>query len=378
MRIGIDARFYGPRVGGGGLGRYTEELVTALQAVDTENEYVLFLGKENMHECRITNAKFTKRMVDVPWYSLAEQTQMPRHIALAKVNIMHYPHWNIPMFSRVPFVVTIHDLILLEDQASARATTQNAFVHGIKSIAHRLVLEAAIHRSKHIVAISEYTKRSILEHFRVPAGKISVVHNGVRPPHGAETVSLESLGIDEPYILSVGNAYPHKNIETTLLAFRALCDSDARTMLVLAGKRDMFTKKLEAFVREIGIPQNRIRFIDTPSDAVLARLYTSAVLFVIASRIEGFGIPPLEALAFGVPVAASRASSLPEVLGETVRYFEPNDASALTALMRDAMHRPEQWERFRVPGMRRAEGYSWKKAATAMRDVYRNFADRRL
>lgn len=378
MRIGIDARFYGPRVGGGGLGRYTEELVTALQAVDTENEYVLFLGKENFHECHITNAKFTKRMVDVPWYSFAEQIHMPREVALAKVNIMHYPHWNIPVLSRVPFVVTIHDLILLEDSASARATTRNTFIHGIKSIAHRIVLEVAIHRSKHIIAISEYTKRSILQHFRVPGKKISVVHNGIVPPKGAETVTLESLGVRQPYILSVGNAYPHKNIESTLLAFRALCDSDPDVMMVCAGKRDMFVKKLEMFARDIGIPQHRIRCIDTPTDAMLARLYTSAVLFVIASRIEGFGIPPLEALAFGIPVAASASSSLPEVLGETVRYFEPHDIGALTTLMREAMHRPEQWERFRIPGMRRAEGYSWKKTATAMRDVYRNFADRRL
>src|SRR3989338_9522802 len=94
MRIGIDARFYGPRVGGGGLGRYTAELVTALQELDKENEYVLFLRKENFHECAITNGKFTKRMVDVPWYSFAEQREMPREIALAKVNLMHYPHWK--------------------------------------------------------------------------------------------------------------------------------------------------------------------------------------------------------------------------------------------------------------------------------------------
>ena len=378
MRIGIDARFYGPRVGGGGLGRYTAELVTALQEVDRENEYVLFLRKENFHECAITNAHFTKRMVDVPWYSFAEQREMPREIALAKVNLMHYPHWNVPIFSRVPFVVTIHDLILLEDPASSRATTRNAFLHGIKSIGYRIALEVAIHRSKHIVAISEYTKRSILEHFRVPGGKISVVYNGVRPPAGAEKVSLAELGVQQPYILSVGNAYPHKNLETTLISFRKLCVSDERTMLVLAGKRDMFVEKLEAFALEIGIPSSRIRFVNTPTDSVLARLYQDASLLVIASRIEGFGIPPLEALALGIPVAAGHASSLPEVLGNTVRYFEPDDTDALARLMHDAVHQPSTWNSLKAPGIRQAEKFSWKKTALAMRDIYRNFADRRL
>ena len=378
MRIGIDARFYGPRVGGGGLGRYTAELVTALQEGDKENEYVLFLRKENFHECAITNGNFTKRMVDVPWYSFAEQREMPREIALAHVNLMHYPHWNVPIFSRVPFVVTIHDLILLEDPASSRATTRNAFLHGIKSIGYRIALEAAIHRSKHIVAISEYTKRSILEHFRVPGGKISVVYNGVRPPVGAEKASLAELGVQQPYILSVGNAYPHKNLETTLLAFRTLCASDERTMLVLAGKRDMFVEKLEAFALEIGIPSSRIRFINTPTDAVLARLYQDAALLVIASRIEGFGIPPLEALALGIPVAASHTSSLPEVLGDTVRYFDPDDEDALARLMVESVHQPSAWQSLKAPGIRQAEKFSWKKTALAMRDIYRNFADRRL
>ncbi len=378
MRIGIDARFYGPRVGGGGLGRYTAELVTALQEVDKENEYVLFLRKENFHECTITNAHFTKRMVDVPWYSFAEQREMPREIALAKVNLMHYPHWNVPVFSRVPFVVTIHDLILLEDPASSRATTRNAFLHGIKSIGHRIALETAIHRSKHIVAISEYTKRSILEHFRVPGKKISVVYNGVRPPSGAEKVSLAELGVAQPYILSVGNAYPHKNLETTIASFRKLCDSDERTMLVLAGKRDMFVEKLEAFALEIGVPTSRIRFVNTPTDAMLARLYQDASLLVIASRIEGFGIPPLEALALGVPVAASHTSSLPEVLGETVRYFDPDDDDALARLMFESVHQGSAWHGLKAPGIRQAEKFSWRKTALAMRDIYRNFADRRL
>lgn len=378
MRIGIDARMYGPQTGGGGLGRYVSELVTALQHVDHTNEYVLFLQKENFHQCAISSPNFSKRLVDVPWYSAAEQIHMPREIALAKVNLMHFPHWNVPVFSRVPFVVTIHDLILLEDPSSAQATTRSAFVHGVKSIGYRIALEAAIHRSKHIVAISEYTKRSILEHFRVPSGKISVVYNGVRAPEGEEKVTLAELGVQEPYILAVGNAYPHKNLDLALQSFRTLCTNDHRTMLVFAGKRTVFVQALEASARAYGIPMDRMRFVDTPSDAQLARLYRNAALLVTPSRIEGFGIPPLEALAMGIPVAASHAASLPEVLGDHVRYFDPDDADALVRIMQDAIERPSIGHAFREKGIRHAATFSWKTTATAMQNIYRHYADRRL
>ncbi len=377
MRIGIDARFYGPRIGGGGLGRYVQELVSALQEIDRENEYVLFLKKENFHECAITAPNFSKRMVDVPWYSVREQLEMPREIRLAKVNLMHYPHWNIPIFSRVPFVVTIHDLILLDDPSSARATTRNAFVHGLKSIGHRLVLEAAIHNSKHIIAISNYTKRSILSHFRVSGNKISVIHNGIQPPIGGELITLASMKVSAPYFLHVGNRYPHKNIGLLLESFAEFCKKDSSTMLVLAGKNDVFTDRLIDQAKDLGISSDRIRFIDSPSDAMLHRLYIDATLVITPSKFEGFGIPPLEALSFGTRVAASHSSSLPEVLGDTVRYFDPDDADALTRIMHESIVIPELWDNYHESGKRQAASFQWKKTALAMKNIYLTYADRR-
>lgn len=377
MRIGIDARFYGPQVGGGGLGRYVSELVQAFARLDRENEYILFLKKENFHQCVVPH-NFSKRLVDIPWYSVEEQLRLPKEVALAKVNLMHYPHWNVPVFSRVPFLVTIHDLILLEDPASARATTRNAFVHGAKSIGYRLAIESAIHRSKHIVAISEYTKRSILEHFRVKSGKISVVYNGVRPPSGGELISLESLHVKRPYFLYVGNRYPHKNLDVLLESFADFCRTDEQTMLVLAGKNDVFTDRLQQYARELGIAPSRIGWIDTPDDHALARLYHDAALLIQSSRFEGFGIPPLEALSFGIPVACSHAASLPEILGNAVRYFDPNDVHVLTRLMHEAIVAPELWSVALHRASLQVSQFTWEKTARAMQHLYRQYADRRL
>jgi glycosyltransferase involved in cell wall biosynthesis len=370
MRIGIDARFYGTRSGGGGIGRYVAELITHLQRVDKLNSYVIFLRKANFHECVITNHNFSKRLVDVQWYTLAEQIVMRREVAAARVSLMHYPHWNIPVFSRVPFVVTIHDLILLEDASSAHATTRNPFIHGIKQIGHRIALERAIHGSRQIITVSEFTKRSILKHFKVKPQKISVIHNGVTVALDGSRVSLRDLGVYEPYFLYVGNAYPHKNLPFMLAAFAKLQKLHPSLQLVLAGKRDSFSKQLEVYGKELGIPGSAIRFVDLPSDTEVAALYSHATLFIYPSRIEGFGIPPVEALSYGTPVAATQAASMPEILGDDVRYFEPDDEAELIRIMTAAVDGRAVTDLMRQRGKRRAESYNWDTTAKQTLEIY--------
>ncbi len=377
MRIGIDARFFGPRVGGGGLGRYVSELVNHLQEIDHENEYVIFLKKENFHEFVVKGGNFSKRLVDVPWYSLAEQMVMPREIALAKVNFMHFPHWNVPLLSRVPFLVTIHDLILLDDPASARSTTRGAFVHGLKTVGFRLSLEKAVHGSRHIIAVSEATKLSILSHFKVSAPKISVIHNGVNEPKKGSGVVLRDLGVVQPYILYVGNMYPHKNLGALIEAFVAVQVSNPDAQLVIAGKYDEFGRRLSARVAELGLPNGAVRFLNLPTDEELGALYRNAALLAYPSRIEGFGIPPVEALLAGTPVMASNTSSLPEILGEYVRYVDPADTDDMASIMTDALERPELWAGLKERGMDWAKRYNWKEAARQTLETYLLYGPRR-
>lgn len=377
MRIGIDARFFGPRVGGGGLGRYVAEFVTWLQRIDKENDYVLFLGKENFHECVITNSRFHKRLVDVPWYSLTEQFVMRREVELQKLNLVHYPHWNIPVLCRTPFVVTIHDLILLDDPDSARATTRGAVVHAVKTIGYRIALEAAIHRSRHILTVSDFTRQAILRHFRVAPAKVSTIANGVIPPIDVHGVSLRDMGVVEPYILSVGNAYPHKNLGLLLRAFAHIHESHKDVMLVHAGKNDVFAENLLEEARELGLPHEAVKFLDLPTDAQLAALYKHASMFVIPSRIEGFGIPPLEAMSYGTPVAAARASSLPEVLLDAAVFFDPDDADHLANILAKALDRPHEFDDLRRIGPRHAARFTWEKTAQAIHNVYMTTANRR-
>ena len=372
MHIGIDARFFGPRVGGGGLGRYVAELVTHLQKIDQKNQYTLFLRKENFHECRITNKNFSKQLVDIPWYTLEEQKKMPGIVARSQVDFMHYPHWNIPVFSRVPFVVTVHDLIMLELPHSARVSTKSPIVYGFKHAGFRMVLESAIHRSRHIMTVSNYTKQSILKHFGIKQDEITVIPNGVIPPREARSVSLTNLGVYEPYLLYVGNAYPHKNIEMMMHAFAQFHRNHPYTQLVIAGRRDVFSQRLEKEADELGIKGEAVRFIDLPTDEELAALYKNANLFIFPSRIEGFGIPPLEAMSYGTPVAAAHTSSIPEVCKHAANYFEPDDIEALAELMRQAVDESERFDQSIKDGYEISQSYTWRRTAKMTLDIYNN------
>lgn len=376
MRLGIDARMFGPRVGGGGIGRYVAELVTHLQEIDKETEYVVFLKKENFHDFVIKRKNFSKRLVNIPWYSVKEQFAFPREILLSKVQAMHYPHWNVPIWSSVPFVVTIHDLILLENNEAAHATTRAALVHGLKFAAFRHILEHAVHASRHIIAISETTKRSILSHLRVSPQKISVVYQGVRVPEGDKTVKLEHLDVQKPYVLAVGNMYPHKNYRVLLEALQE-CEDIPELRLVFAGKYDVFAQKLKKDADSMGVGQ-KVRFIHAPTDGELHALMSNAALFVNPAHIEGFGIPPLEAALLKTPVAVSDIPIFHETLANATQFVPPDDPLAWAAVMRNAVEEPKDWESLITAGARQAKRYNWEECAREMKELYLRNAFKRL
>jgi glycosyltransferase involved in cell wall biosynthesis len=302
---------------------------------------------------------------------VAEQRVIPREVKLAGVDMMHYPHWNVPIFSRVPFVVTIHDLILLEQRNSARTTTKGPLVHGFKYAGFRTVLENAIHRSRAILTVTNYSKERILEHFGVKPGKIHVTHNGIMPARNVRTVSLSQLGVYEPYFLYVGNAYPHKNLEMMMHAFRQFVEENPYVQLVIAGRRDVFSRRLEQEATELGLSTEQLRFIDLPTDDEIAMLYKHASLFVFPSRLEGFGMPPLEAMSYGTPVAAAHSSSLPEVLGKAAHYFDPDDIERLVQIMTAAKQHPEAMQRFSERGLEQVKKFSWRVTAEQTLEIYK-------
>jgi len=336
MRIGIDARFYGPKQKG--LGRYVQKLVENLERIDSVNQYIIFLRKENWSDYQPSNPNFKKVLADYRWYSLLEQILMPIKIWQAKVDLMHFSHFNVPIFCMEPFIVTIHDLILRKF-STKRASTLNPFLYWLKNIAYRLVVYLAIKRAKNIIAVSNYTKKDILKYFKVKPEKIVVVYEGassrtclentplLRKGHSSQVTSfITSLSV-KPYLLYIGNAYPHKNLERLILSFKKLTEDEQMDYkLILVGELDYFYRRLQkqfSFLKGLF-------FTDFVSDEDLAVLYQNASLYVFPSLHEGFGLPPLEAMAFGLPVVCSQAACLPEILGQAALYFDPVSVKEMT------------------------------------------------
>ncbi len=370
MRIGIDARFYGPI--GKGLGRYTQKLIENLERLDTANDYVIFLRGDNWADYQPRNPRFRKVLADYRWYTVKEQVYLPLAIYKQRIQVMHFPHFNVPILYFGKFIVTIHDLILLQ-YPTKRATTLGPLMYAMKLFGYRWVIRRAVRRARALLTVSEYTKAQLIESFRLPAHKIVVTHEAVDPEQSSiATVSqtvLNQYRIKKPYILYVGNAYPHKNLERLICAYKLLIESGVSHYLVLVGKHDYFYERLKKEVALLNL-QGRVLFPGFVTDKDLPAIYEHASVYTFPSLLEGFGLPPLEAMAHGVPVVAARSSSLPEVLGDAARYCDPQSeediAAAIYAVLEDANVRQIMIQR----GLKRVSLFSWDKLATTTQSLY--------
>ena len=363
MKIIIDARLYGSSHGG--IGRYIEELIKNLEKTDSNNLYVIILAKNNFDEYIPRNRNFKKILADYKIYGFKEQFFLPGLINKHKPDLVHFPHFNAPLFFGGRFVVTIHDLII-SHHPTTRASTLDPFTYWLKILLYRLVISHAVKKSWKIVTVSQYTKKDIMDHFKTDPEKISVIYEGADLPKTIENKKvLEELGITKDFLLYVGSAYPHKNLENLILAFQKM-NSDCQ--LVLVGKKNRFYQELED-----NIPDNlksRIILTDYLPDEKLASLYQSAKLYVFPSLIEGFGLPPLEAQSYGLPVVSSNATCLPEILGESAMYFNPNNIEDMAGKMDLVLKDESLRQELREKGYGNLKRFSWKKTALQTLEIY--------
>lgn len=370
MRIGIDARFFGSV--GKGLGRYTQKLIENLEKIDRQNEYFVFLRRENFEEYRPRHKNFQKVLADYPWYTFSEQLNMPRVLKRYKLDLAHFPHFNVPIFYGGKFVITIHDLILLH-YPTTHGTTLSPFFYGLKFLAYRLTIGLAVWRAQKVITVSEFTKKDILEKYKnISASKVVVTYEACDKPENIVLVDAEEIlrkyGIIKPYILYVGNAYPHKNLEKLARAFSQLKKKRNDLNLVLVGKEDYFYSRLKHLVKTSGA--SGVIFADFVPDEDLTSVYQNAVLYVFPSLYEGFGLPPLEAMANGVPVASSSRASLPEILGPAARYFNPENPDEMARTIEEVLDSGELRRVLIKNGYAQIKKYDWERMAEETLEIY--------
>jgi glycosyltransferase involved in cell wall biosynthesis len=370
MRIGIDARMYGSNHSG--LGRYVEQLVLHLGAVHDEHEFVVFVSADAFESFTPPHIQWKKVLADVPWYGVREQVELPRLFRKEHVDLMHFPHWNVPVLYRGPFVLTIHDLIMFHFSRK-EATTHSPLVYAIKDRVHRMLVRSSARRARHIIATSEFTKQDIVDTLGVAPQKISVTYQAPfqrvhESTHNTRSV-LDTYNVTKPYILYVGNAYPHKNLEQLTDAWGIFSKEYPEYQLVLVGKQSVFYKRVEHHVLRAGYT-NIVCTGFVPDDA-LNELYDHAMLYVFPSLYEGFGLPPLEAMTHRVPVISSSASCMPEVLGLGALYFDPENVSDIVRALTEGTQNEDIRYTLRQNAKEELKRYSWEHLARQTREIYR-------
>lgn len=358
MKIGIDCRIWGVRHGG--IGRYTQELVQNLQQIDKKNNYILFCRKKDMEEIG-AGVNFQKVLADIRHYTLAEQLKLPQIFTTQKLDLLHVPHFNVPILYRGRYVTTIHDLIW-HDIKGLGVTTLSAPTYFFKYIAYRSVVRSTIARATKIIVPSNTIKGEMVRRFLLQPDKVVTTYEGatvkVLKKYPKESI-LGRYKIKQPYILYVGSLYPHKNVEVVA---RALKTFDKPPTLVIVSARNIFQKRFGLILKTINA-EELVHFVGYVSDNDLAALYNSAEAYVFPSLSEGFGLPGLEAMSYGTPVLASDIPVLKEIYADASLYFDPKNAKDLADRIKQITDDVNLRSEMIKKGYKRINKFSWKKMA---------------
>lgn len=366
MRIGIDCRFYGVQAG---IGRYIRNLIFQLQTLDKTNDYFLFLRKQDYDSLTLTK-NFQKAPADFPWYGISEQVRMPGLLKKYNLDLVHFPHFNVPVLYSGKFVVTIHDLTHQYFQMR-RVTGHNPLVYRFKQMGYKGVFKRAITGASKIITPSAYVKQLLNKSWNIAEDKIVVTPEGVEKNTFKSRSSgiLNKLGINNPFLFYVGNAYPHKNLETLIKVFLQLNHKYKQLKLVLSGDDQFFWPRIRSEYQN-----SAILYTGYITDEELGALYKNAVAFVMPSLEEGFGIPLLEAMSCLCPVISSSAGSLPEVAGEAAMYFNPKDPADMFAKIEKVLNSERLRQQLIKKGLERIKLFSWERLGRLTLEVYEKCA----
>lgn len=361
MRVCLDAR----KLWDSGIGTYIRGLLDGFSEIELCPDWD-FITRRNGAAFDFLRSKRGKLYIsDAGEYTIKELFNISRIANRAESDLVHIPHYVIPFNAQKPLIVTVHDLIHLKFPQ---------YFSAYKRAYARWMIGRALKRADAILTVSKNTKNDLIANFRVSPEKISVCYVGVNrkffldPPVESVQKFKNDYELSNGVLLFVGNLKPHKNVSGLIDAWEELPDS-VRPMLVIVGEKIGEYPSLLQKIRYIG-REKEVRFLGSLSTDELISLYRCATAYVQPSWYEGFGSPPLEAMASGIPVAVSNRGSLPEIVEDAALIFDPDDRDQFTGtlevLLTDESIRKSLSER----GRDRAEGFQWKNTAKGTYEVY--------
>lgn len=378
MRIAIDIR----KINEFGLGAYIWNLVRNLAALDNRNEYLLIGSHRNFHELGPLPANFNRFYQPDHGSFWRNQVLVPMQVRKRGVDVFHVPHHECPIMAPGRVVVTVHDCVhlLFPHEDSSKLRNYRLYLHT------KRVIDAA----SHVIAVSHSTKEDLINIFDLDEGKVSVIHNALddRFVPSAEASSdpasvLERYQLHDPFILYSGRICPHKNVHRLIEAFAVLKSELAEhdrlrhLKLIIIGDELSRHQYLRLTVVRSGVQQD-VRFFGFVPYPILRGFYQSAELFAFPSLYEGFGLPPLEAMANNTPVLASNTSSLPEVLEDAALLVNPENVFEIARGMKSILLDDAVRRRLIQKGSKQVAKFSWRLAAQRVLETYEQAAAREL
>jgi glycosyltransferase involved in cell wall biosynthesis len=377
LRIGIDARGIYEAIDG--IGRYSLNLIRALASIDHRNEY--FLLKNREVRSRLVRApNFSEISVGFRHLSIRSVAYLPVLIKKLDLDVFHAPFFVCPAWGMRNTIVTVHDLMALTFPGFFSG--RSLFKEKAALLYHRLFVPLSIRKAKRIIAVSESTKRAVIDELGVEPDKILVIYEGVDECFN-KTFTERDLrdfrvrkGLPENYLLYVGNMKPYKNVPLMISALAALKETGRlKHKLVMAGKKDRFFPLVHGAVKDRQLMDDVI-FLGYVDDDELPLLFKNAQIFLFPSLSEGFGLPALEAMSLGVPTIVSNVSSLPEVVGNGAHLVDPDNPVALADAIAEISHESATRVELARKGIERSKAFSWENAARQTSELYRSFTPR--
>ncbi len=366
LNIGIDGRLIAYRMGG--IARYTIRLARALARVDRENVYWLLQHRRAGRKITFDAPNFHTATMFTPTHHPLEQFLLWLELKRFPLDVLHSPDFIPPLYNiRARRVITVHDLAFMR------------YPHLLTRAAARYYgqIDRAVRKADHIIAVSNSTKEDLLNLLGVPESKITVIYEAAdeifRPLPRQQVAQEIRRRYDLPldYILFVGTIEPRKNLNTLLLAYHGLRSQyDLDPPLVLAGEHGWLADEVYSLVDELDLT-DRCYFLGRVSTEELLYLYNGARVYAHPALYEGFGLPPLEAMACGTPAIVSNVSSLPEVVDNAALLVDPTDVEAWTTALQRLLTDDNLWNELREKGIRRAGQFSWDETARQTVAVYR-------
>ncbi|MBN2383120.1 glycosyltransferase [bacterium] len=368
-RIGIDVR----KINDFGIGTHIQNIVKNLSMVDTEHEFILFHHLSEINHLELQNEKFFHIVDRSPKYSLREHLSLPIKMKQYDLDLYHSPHYVLPIIHNCPMIVTIHDVIhLLFPQY-----LPSRMAHTYAKMMMFLSTKSAVK----VISVSQSSKRDIVRYLNIAPEKIEVIYNAVsdifKPMDDPELKDQlsQKFGVTGDYLLYVGNLMPHKNLKRLIYAFyrlRRKLKIDIK--LVIVGEGIPHYRELRILANDLGL-KDKVIFLGFIAKKWLPILYNKAKVFVFPSQYEGFGLPPLEAMACGTPVVTSNTSSLPEVVSDAGLLIDPYNVEELIEAMELCITDEHLRQKLVTKGLERVKHFSWERTAQRTLQIYQEILE---